>query len=149
MVKLRCQSFTERALIPAFLFFFLKLYPPAWSTGAAGGCILIRRQALERIGGIQRIRAELIDDCALAREVAKGGPIWMGLTQTTDSIREYPAFSDIGRMISRTAFTQLNHSALLLAGTVLGLALTYLAAPALTLFGPLAAAHALGLRPGC
>jgi hopene-associated glycosyltransferase HpnB len=142
MVKLECRTLAERALIPAFVFFFLKLYPPSWisrrdrkTAGAAGGCMLIRPAALERIGGIATIRSELIDDCALARAVKPGGNIWMGLTEETSSIREYATFGEIRRMISRTAFTELHHSTLLLAGTVLAMAIIYLAPPLLILTG--------------
>ena len=152
MVRLHCSSLAEQALIPAFVFFFFLLYPPAWirdprrrTAGAAGGCILIRRTALERIGGIERIRGELIDDCALARAVKRsGGRVWLGLSDTAASIRPYRTFGEIGRMISRTAFTQLNHSFLLLAGTIAGLALTYLAPPFLTLAAPRGAAYGMG-----
>ena len=140
MVKLQCRTLPERALIPAFVFFFLKLYPPAWiarreskTAGAAGGCMLIRRSALERIGGIAAIRGELIDDCALARAVKPGGDIWMGLTEQAHSIREYLTFGEIHGMISRTAFTQLQHSILLLVGTIVGMAVIYLAPPLLIL----------------
>jgi hopene-associated glycosyltransferase HpnB len=143
MVKLRCESFAEKALIPAFVFFFFKLYPPGPDTnGAAGGCILIRRTALERIGGIAKIRGELIDDCALAREVKRtGGRLWLGVTQTTLSIRDYDSFADVEQMISRTAFTQLNYSSWMLLGAVAGMALTYLAVPVLAIAGyPLAMA---------
>jgi hopene-associated glycosyltransferase HpnB len=141
MATLECQSAAERALIPAFVFFFFLLYPPTWirnprraTAGAAGGVMLIRRDTLERIGGITAIRGELIDDCALARAVKQdGGRVWLGLSAGTHSIRGYTTLAEIGGMISRTAFTQLRHSALLLAGTVAGLALTYLAPPALTL----------------
>lgn len=142
MVKLHCGTLAERALIPAFVFFFLKLYPPAWiagrdskTAGAAGGCMLIRRSALERIGGIGAIRGELIDDCALARAVKPGGDIWIGLTGTTHSIREYATFGEIHGMISRTAFTQLRHSILLLVGTIVAMAAVYLAPPLLILTG--------------
>lgn len=142
MVKLECRTVAERALIPAFVFFFLKLYPPSWisrrgrkTAGAAGGCILIRPAALERIGGIAAIRGELIDDCALARSVKPGGNIWMGLAEGTRSIREYATFGEIRRMISRTAFTQLHHSTLLLAGTILAMVVIYLAPPLLILTG--------------
>lgn len=143
MVKLACVSFAEKALIPAFVFFFLKLYPPAWvrspkrkTAGAAGGCILIRPQALERIGGIAAIRQEVIDDCALARAVKRGGgPIWLGLTDQSESIRSYCGFSGIGAMISRTAFNQLRHSTFQLAGTLLGLFIVYLLPPLLLLTG--------------
>ena len=149
MVKLECRTPAEQALIPAFVFFFFMLYPPSHGTGAAGGCILIRWDALERVGGIARIRGELIDDCALARVVRQnGGRVWMGLSAATCGIRGYGAgyagFGQIGRMIARTAFTQLRHSALLLLGTVLGLAVTYLAPPLLTLLGPRGAASGMG-----
>jgi len=143
MAMLRCESLAERALVPAFVFFFFLLYPPAWirnprrrTAGAAGGCMLVRREALERIGGIAKIRGELIDDCALAREIKRsGGRVWLGLNTETRSIRRYETFAEIGRMISRTAFTQLQYSAWLLAGTIAGLLLTYLAPPALALRG--------------
>jgi hopene-associated glycosyltransferase HpnB len=150
MVRLHCRSLAEQALIPAFVFFFFLLYPPAWTSdprrrtaGAAGGCILVRRAALERIGGIARIAGALIDDCALARAVKdSGGRVWLGLSDTAVSLRQYRTFGEIGRMISRTAYTQLGHSPLVLAGTVAGLALTYLAPPLLTLAAP------RGLRNG-
>jgi hopene-associated glycosyltransferase HpnB len=151
MATLHCRTLAERALAPAFVYFFLALYPPAWirdprraAAGAAGGCMLIRRDALERIGGIAAIRGELIDDCALARAVKRtGGRVWLGLSAGTLSIREYPGFAEIERTIARTAFTQLRHSAVLLAGTVAALAVTYLLAPALALAAPPRAA-ALG-----
>jgi hopene-associated glycosyltransferase HpnB len=137
MVKLRCESFAERALIPAFVFFFFKLYPPGGKTcGAAGGCMLIRRGALERIGGIGKIRGELIDDCALAREVrASGGRVWLGVTHGTRSLRPYPAVSDVEEMIARTAFTQLGHSPWILFGAVFGMMFLYLEPPVLALMG--------------
>ena len=152
MVRLQCRTLAEQALIPAFVFFFFLLYPPAWirdprrrTAGAAGGCILIRRAALERIGGIARIRAELIDDCALADAVKRsGGRVWLGLSETAASIRPYATFGEIGHMISRTAFTQLRRSPLLLAATVAGLALTYLAPPLLTLAAPRGPAQGMG-----
>ena len=152
MVKLRCRSFAETVLIPAFVFFFFMLYPPAWvakrnrsTAAAAGGCILIRPSALEAIGGIAAIRGEIIDDCALARAVKRtGGAVWLGVTEETRSVRDYGTFADIRAMISRTAFAQLRHSALLLAGTILGMAVVYLAPP-LLLFtrNPLAAIFGL------
>ena len=143
MVRLECRSLAEQALIPAFVFFFFMLYPPRWicsqrhrTAGAAGGCILIRRETLELIGGIERIRRELIDDCALARAVKQaGGQVWLGLSSTVRSIREYDTVGAIGRMISRTAFTQLRHSWLLLAGTVAGLAVMYGVPPVAALAG--------------
>lgn len=141
MVKLHCRSFAERALIPAFVFFFLMLYPPAWisdprrkTAGAAGGCILIRPQALDAAGGIEAIRNEIIDDCALAARVKRsGGRVWLGVARDAESIRPYTSFSAIGRMISRAAFNQLNHSITLLLLIILGLLVTYVAPPALLL----------------
>jgi hopene-associated glycosyltransferase HpnB len=141
MVKLATVSFAEKALIPAFVFFFFMLYPPSWifsrqrkTAGAAGGCILIRPEALRRIGGISAIRNQVIDDCALAQAVKrKGGRVWLGLTPSTVSIRSYGSFAEIGRMIARTAFNQLQHSPLLLGSTLLGLFFTYLLPPILVL----------------
>lgn len=142
MAELTCTTLAERALIPAFVFFFQMLYPFAWVAqkprklaAAAGGCMLARRDALERAGGIAAIRAELIDDCALARRLKEQGSIWLGLTRRARSLRPYGGFVQIGRMISRSAYTQLRHSPLLLAGTVCGMVLFYLAPPLLALFG--------------
>jgi hopene-associated glycosyltransferase HpnB len=139
MVLLQAKTFPERLLIPPFLYFFLKLYPPRWiadprshTAGAAGGCILLRKKALERIGGLSTIRKELIDDCALARTVkGSGGAIWMGLTRKSTSLRSYPTFGEIRDLIARTAFTQLNYSGLLLLGTIAGMLVTYLVPVAL------------------
>jgi hopene-associated glycosyltransferase HpnB len=141
MVKLHCDTVVEKALIPAFVFFFLKLYPPAWTAqlrsrtaGAAGGCMLVRATALQRIGGIAAIRGALIDDCALAGAIKRsGGRIWMGLAGESRSIRGYGGIGGIWDMIARTAFTQLHHSAALLAGTVCGMALIYAAPPLLAI----------------
>lgn len=134
MVLLQAKTLPERLLIPPFLYFFLKLYPPRWiadlrarTAGAAGGCILLRRSALERIGGISAIRHEVIDDCSLARAVKhSGGAIWMGLTRKSVSLRAYNTFAEIRDLIARTAFTQLEYSPLLLLGAIVGMALTYL-----------------------
>jgi hopene-associated glycosyltransferase HpnB len=139
MVRLQAKTAPERALIPAFLFFFLKLYPPRWTAnpkartaGAAGGCILLRSEALHRIGGLTAIRSEVIDDCALARAVkASGGKIWMGLTRTSVSLRAYSTFREVRDMIARTAYTQLRYSPLLLVGTLLAMLLAYVAPIAL------------------
>jgi hopene-associated glycosyltransferase HpnB len=140
MVLLRCSSLAERALIPAFVFFFFMLYPPEWvrnpkhrTAAAAGGDILIRTDALARIGGIAAIRNELIDDCALARKIKQSGSVWLGLTPNTCSLRDYGTFGSVGRMISRTAYYQLRHSVWLLIATILGLAITYLV-PAIVSF---------------
>jgi len=141
MAKLRCESLAERAFIPAFIFFFQMLYPFSWANNprrstaaAAGGCMLVRRDALRRAGGIAAIRNALIDDCALAKKLKSVGPIWIGLTERVRSIRAYPAVADIRRMVARTAYAQLNYSPLLLAATVLGLAIAYLAPVAFALF---------------
>lgn len=146
MVLLRAETLPERFLIPPFLFFFLMLYPPAkianpssGVAGAAGGCILLRRDVLDRIGGLAAIRGEVIDDCALARAVkesavvdgVKKAHIWMGLTRKSRSLRAYAGFAEIRDMIARTAFTQLRYSTLLLIGTLLGLAIAYVAPTAL------------------
>jgi glycosyltransferase involved in cell wall biosynthesis len=143
MVLLQSKTFAERLLIPAFLYFFLMLYPPRWianarakTAGAAGGCVLLRRSALERIGGLATIRSEIIDDCSLARAVKRpGGNIWMGLTRASHSLRSYIGFAEIRDLIARTAFTQLRYSTLRLLGTLLGLAITFLVPVALT-FSP-------------
>jgi hopene-associated glycosyltransferase HpnB len=143
MVRLSTATVAERLLIPAFVFFFFKLYPPRWiadpgrrAAAAAGGCILIRPQMLERIGGIQAIRSRIIDDCALARAVKEAdGRIWLGLSQTTRSLRVYRSAGEVGAMISRTAFSQLGHSYVLLVATALGLLCTYLAPVALLVTG--------------
>jgi hopene-associated glycosyltransferase HpnB len=141
MAKLRCKSFAERMFVPAFIFFFQMLYPFAWANdprrstaAAAGGCMLVRRDALQQAGGLAAIRDALIDDCALAKLLKHQGPISIALTDRVRSIRAYPAIGDIRRMVSRSAYAQLNYSPLLLAGTVVGLALTYLAPVALALF---------------
>ena len=135
MVELRCHLMAERFLIPAFVFFFFMLYPPSWierpdkrTAAAAGGCILIRCDALDGMGGVAAIRSELIDDCALARKAKRSGRrIWLGVTQRTKSMRQYRSWKEVTGMISRNAFTQLNHSALLLALTCLGMLVTFIA----------------------
>jgi hopene-associated glycosyltransferase HpnB len=134
MVRLRCESFAEKLLIPAFVFFFFQLYPPRWvansrraTAGAAGGCILLRPEALERAGGLAAIRGQVIDDCVLARAVKNaGGRIWLGPAEETASIRAAGGFAEIGQMIARTAFSQLRHSTVLLLLTVFAMALIYL-----------------------
>ena len=148
MVLLRCDSFWEKFLIPAFVFFFQKLYPFPWvnnpqnkMAAAAGGCILLRRDRLEEIGSIPSLREALIDDCTLAQKI-KGlstpenpTTIWLGLTEKTKSLRPYDSLDTIWTMIARTAYTQLNYSPFLLLGTVLGMSLVYLAAPIILLLG--------------
>lgn len=157
MVLLRCQSVWEKFLIPAFVFFFQKLYPfplvnnpRSRIAAAAGGCILIRRETLMQIGGLQILRQALIDDCSLAIAVkrpenAENRPIWLGLTQTTRSLRPYDSLRTIWDMVARTAYTQLNYSPLLLVGTLFGMTLVYLVAPISTVTGLLTGYWQLGL----
>jgi len=143
MVRLHCATAAEKLLIPAFVYFFFLLYPPrrvgdrrSRVAGAAGGCMLVRPEALERAGGIERIRAEIIDDCALAAAIKRsGGSLWLGLAPASASFRPHGSFGAIERMIARTAFNQLRHSALLLLGCVLGLLLTFVAPVALLFSG--------------
>ncbi|MEH1844383.1 MAG: glycosyltransferase [Nostoc sp.] len=165
MVRLRCESFWEKLLIPAFVFFFQKLYPFLWvnnpnnlTAAAAGGSILIRREALERIGGIQVIRQALIDDCTLAHAVKRGtrgqrgqgriqqlsplsapsssgGRIWLGLSTLTHSLRPYNSLGTIWDMVARSAYAQLNYSPLVLVGTLVGMILIYLVPPVCVILG--------------
>jgi hopene-associated glycosyltransferase HpnB len=151
MVRLRCESPAERALVPAFVYFFQMLYPFAWvnqprsrTAAAAGGTILIRRATLVRIGGLATIRGALIDDVALAAAVKPVAPVYLGHSTLAASIRAYPRYRDIRHMISRTAFAQLRFSGLLLALTVAGMALVWAVPVGAALFahGP---ARLLGL----
>jgi hopene-associated glycosyltransferase HpnB len=142
MVKLRCESLPELALIPAFIFFFQMLYPFTWinrpraaTACAAGGCMLVRAETLRQAGGIGAIRNALIDDCTLAGILKAQGPIWLGLTQQVASIRRYQQFEDIRRMVVRSAYAQLRYSPLLLVGVLAGMALTYLAPPLFAVLG--------------
>jgi GT2 family glycosyltransferase len=152
MVLLQARTLPERVLIPSFLFFFLKLYPPCGvasprrrTAGAAGGCLLLRREALERLGGLAAIRSEVIDDCALARAIKRrGGRIWMGLTRASVSLRSYRTLGEIRDMIARTAFTQLRYSPPLLLLTLAGMFLVYLV-PVALLFSEDPALRIIGL----
>ena len=146
MARLQTGTWAERLLIPAFVFFFDMLFPfglvndPKHKlAAAAGGCMLVRRESLEAAGGVASIRGEIIDDCALGARLKAQGPIWLGLTRTSVSLRPYGSLGDIGRMVSRSAYAQLRYSPLLLAGTLVGMALVYLAAPVLAIVGPGAA----------
>jgi len=140
MVKLHCESLAEKLLIPAFVYFFFMLYPPAWirdprrsTAGAAGGCMLVKAETLGHTGGLESIRGAVIDDCSLARLLKQhGGRLWLGLTDQSQSLRRHETFADVAHMVSRTAFNQLKHSSLLLLGTIAGMVLTFLA-PALLL----------------
>jgi hopene-associated glycosyltransferase HpnB len=143
MVLLRCTSFWERFLIPAFVFFFQKLYPFPWvndpqrkTAAAAGGCVLVKRESLAAAGGIAIVRQALIDDCALGAAIKNsGGRIWLGLSETTRSLRPYPSLETIWTMVARTAFTQLGYSPLLLVGALVGMVLVYLVPPLAVIAG--------------
>ncbi|WP_447035957.1 glycosyltransferase [Streptomyces sp. DSM 118878] len=143
MARLRVESAWERLVVPAFVYFFAQLYPFRWigrrgarTSAAAGGCVLLRADAAERARIPDAIRHAVIDDVALARAVRRsGGHIWLGLAERVDSVRPYPRLADLWRMVSRSAYAQLRHSPLLLAGTVAGLALVYLAPPLALLAG--------------
>jgi hopene-associated glycosyltransferase HpnB len=142
MVTLNCESAAERALVPAFIYFFQLLYPFSWvndplraTAAAAGGTILVRTRALERIGGIEAVRGALIDDVALAAKVKAGGRIWLGHSTMARSMRVYPGFGDIWNMVARTAYVQLRFSPLLLLLTLILMALTWVVPPVATIFG--------------
>ena len=144
MVRLHCARGWERLLVPSFVYFFQQLYPFPWvndphtgTAGAAGGCMLVHAPALERIGGLVPLRGEVIDDCALAAALKQVGRLWLGLTSTEHSIRPYAGLRDVWEMVARSAYTQLRHSPLILAGTVLGLVLVYLVPPLALLLWPL------------
>jgi hopene-associated glycosyltransferase HpnB len=142
MARLQTGTWPERLLIPAFVFFFDMLFPFGTVNdprrrlaAAAGGCMLVRREALAAAGGIAAIRGEIIDDCALGAKLKAQGPIWLGLTRTSTSLRPYLTLGEIGRMVSRSAYAQLRYSPWLLAGTVAGMLLVYAAAPVLAALG--------------
>ena len=142
MVHLRNEGEWARLLIPAFIFFFQKLFPFAWvndpgraTAAAAGGCMLVRAAALDRAGGMESIRGHLIDDCALARRIKRQGAIWLGLTTKVRSLRPYDGLSDIWRMVTRTAYEQLHHSLGLVLLSVVGMAVVYLAPPLCVIAG--------------
>jgi len=140
MAELHCKTAAERFLIPAFVFFFQMVYPfprvnrPGPTAAAAGGCMLARRDALAEAGGIAAIRKALIDDCALGALMKAQGPIWLGLTYRATSLRPYQTVGEIGRMVSRSAYAQLDYSPVKLVGVVLGMLLVYIAPVAAILF---------------
>ncbi|MEU9080315.1 glycosyltransferase [Kitasatospora sp. NPDC048538] len=156
MARLRVETGWERLIVPAFVYFFAQLYPfrrsnrPGGRTAAAaGGCSLVRREALERAGGVAAIRGAVIDDVSLARAVkSSGGRTWLGLADEVDSVRPYPRLEQLWRMVSRSAYAQLRHSPLLLAGTVLGLGLVYLVPPLATVAGLVAGVPAVAVAGG-
>ena len=140
MVKLHCKSWAEAYLIPAFVFFFAMLFPFGWvnnpnnkTAAAAGGCMLVKREALQRAGGVDVIKGEIIDDCALGRALKAQGPIWLGLTERASSIRPYNGMAEIRSMVARNAYAQLGYSPLALLGTFIGMAAVYGAAPILAI----------------
>lgn len=142
MANWRGESFAERCFIPAFIYFFQMLYPFAWVNrrdreiaAASGNCMLVRPAVLEAAGGVDAIRGALIDDCALGRILKPLGPVWLGLSERLHSIRPNSHVGDIRRMVARTAYAQLGYSPVRLAGAILGMGLTYLAPPLLTIFG--------------
>lgn len=144
MARLRVESLWERLVVPAFVYFFAQLYPfrrigkkGTRTAAAAGGCVLLRAETAERARIPDAIRHAVIDDVALARAVkGGGGHIWLGLAERVDSVRPYPRLHDLWRMVSRSAYAQLRHNPLLLAGTVAGLALVYLVPPVAVVAGP-------------
>lgn len=152
MARLRVETPWERLIVPAFVYFFAQLYPFRWINrptltvaAAAGGCVLVRRTALEAAGAPDSIRQAVIDDVALARAVKRsGGRIWLGLADRVESVRPYPGLAELWRMVSRSAYAQLRHSPALLAATVAGLALVYLLPPVAALGGA-----AVGAWPVC
>ncbi len=145
LVRLHCERLWERLLIPAFVFFFQKLYPFGYvnddgrgTAAAAGACIIVRRRALERAGGIDEIRAALIDDLALARAIKRtGGRLWLGLADASRSLRTYDRLADLWHMVARTAYAELRYSPPLLLGCVIAMGVTYLAPPLVLLALPL------------
>jgi len=141
MARLKTETLAERALIPAYIFYFQKLYPFSWVrdagnkvAGAAGGCMLVDRAALNGIGGIAAIRSALIDDCALGKAIKTQGPIWLGLADGVASLRGYPHWGDVWMLIARSAFTQLGFSAAMLAVSTIMMLATYVLPLALVLF---------------
>jgi hopene-associated glycosyltransferase HpnB len=143
MVKLPTRTIWEKLLVPAFIFYFALLYPfraindPASRiAGAAGGSLLVRRDALEAIGGVAAIKGAIIDDCALAQAVkGSGRRIWIGLAERSRSLRRYRRLGEFWSMVARSAYPQLNYSPLRLVIALVGLAVAFLAPPLLVLDG--------------
>jgi hopene-associated glycosyltransferase HpnB len=152
MARLRCRTAWERLIIPAFVYFFAMLFPMRWvnrpdrrTAAAAGGCVLLRPAALARAGGLDAIRGAVIDDVALARTVKdSGGRVYLGLADLVGSVRPYRSLGSLWHMVARSAYAQLRHRPLLVAATVLGLAVVFLAPPLSTVVG-LAADPALAV----
>ncbi|MGI5423936.1 glycosyltransferase [Streptomyces sp. CA-179760] len=156
MARLRVGSAWERLVVPAFVYFFTQLYPfrrigkeGTRTAAAAGGCVLLRAETAERVRVPDAFRHAVIDDVALARAVKRGGGrVWLGLADRVDSVRPYPRLHHLWRMVSRSAYAQLRHSPLLLAGTVAGLALVYLVPPVAVVVGLAAGSAAAAITGG-
>lgn len=141
MVRLPCRSWAEHALVPAFVYFFRLIYPFRWvndaadpTAAAAGGFMLVRRRALERIGGLQSLRGALIDDCTLAAAVKnQGGRLWLGMAGSTRSLRPAAGWRGLWHTIARSAYAQLHHSPLRLTATVAAMGAVFVAPPLLAL----------------
>ena len=153
MVKLRCTGLWEKLLVPAFIFYFALLYPfravnnqQNTIAGAAGGCMLVRRVAIEAVGGIAAIRSAVIDDCALGRVIKRSGrAIWLGLADGSTSLRGYNSLSAFWMMVVRSAFAQLGNSLLLVCICLTGMMITFVAPPVLFVTAPLSLGSVLGL----
>lgn len=151
MVRLRTDSCWEKLLIPAFVFFFQKLYPfPRVNdpldpmAAAAGGVMLLKTDALTKAGGLEMIKGAVIDDCTLAALIKNaGGKIWLGLSETNASLRSYESLGDIWSMVARTAYIQLKCAPLLLLGTLIGMVFLYLVPPLALILGMIFAKEAL------
>ena len=156
MAHLRAVTPFERLLVPAFVYFFGLLYPFRWSNdpnhrtaAAAGGCVLVRRRAIERIGGFESIRGQIIDDCALAAAIKRaGGRIWLGLARDVQSQRGYAGLSGVWHVVARTAYTQLAYSPIRLLGTVVALLLAFAAPPVAVGAGGAGLAIGIGAEAG-
>ncbi len=156
MARLRVESVWERLVVPAFVYFFAQLYPfrrigrrGTRTAAAAGGCVLLRADAAAQARIPDAIRHAVIDDVALARAVkGTGGRVWLGLADRVDSVRPYPRLHDLWRMVSRSAYAQLRHHPVVLAGTVAGLALVYLVPPAALAAGAAAGSTAAAVAGG-
>ncbi|MEV0277937.1 glycosyltransferase [Streptomyces sp. NPDC050610] len=157
MARLRVATAWERLIVPAFVYLFGQLFPFRWvnrpggrTAAAAGGCVLLSVEAAERARIPEAIRQAVIDDVTLARAVkGTGGRIWLGLADRVESVRPYTGLGPLWRMVSRSAYAQLRHNPLVLAGTVVGLAVVYLAPPVALVAGAAAGAAAPALLGGC
>jgi hopene-associated glycosyltransferase HpnB len=148
MALLRAETRWERVIVPAFVYFFAQLYPfskvndpKSGTAAAAGGCMLVKRTALDAVGGLEPLKGALIDDVALGTLVKEhGNRTWLGLTTDIRSARPYPSLASLWHMIARSAYVQLRYNPLLLAGTIIGLLLLYVAPPAGAIAALIAAA---------